>query len=274
LLNVRFDEFMSQQLSFLRPRSPKPQAPLFVYFPGMDGTGRLLETQSEGLAPYFDLRCLAIPPDNLQGWDDLTAAAIALLKHELKGDPRREVYLCGESFGGCLAMKVAVQAPQLIGKLILSNPASAFVKRPLFNLAIPLLSYIPDLIHRGSALALLPFLAALERISQRDRRALLDAMKSVSGRAVSWRLSLLRDFYIEDADFRQFDKPVLILAGAEDRLLPSMQEADFLIQKFPQARRVVLPRSGHACLLEAEIKLLEILKLEQFCGEPPRIAPA
>lgn len=257
---------MSQSLSFLQPIAPRPDAPLFIYFPGMDGTGELLTHQLEGLAPYFDVRCLAIAPDNLHSWEDLTSAAIARLTQEMTNDDRH-VYLCGESFGGCLAMKVAVQAPHLISKLILCNPASAFVKRPFFKLAIPLLNYIPDLVHRSSALALLPFLASLGRIAKGDRQALLKAMKSVSAQVVSWRLALLRDFHIEDQDFQKFDKPVLILAGAQDRLLPSIQEAEFLIQRFPQAQSVVLPESGHACLLETEIKLIEILTLKKFWQE-------
>ncbi len=264
---------MNQSLSFLQPIAPRPDAPLFVYFPGMDGTGELLASQLEGLAPYFDVRCLAIAPDDLHSWEDLTHAAIALLEQETTHDDRH-VYLCGESFGGCLGMKVAVQAPHLISRLILCNPASAFVKRPFFKLAIPLLNYIPDLVHRSSALALLPFLASLGRIAKRDRQALLNAMKSVSAQVVSWRLSLLRDFHIEDLDFQKFDKPVLILAGAHDRLLPSIQEAEFLTQKFPQARSAILPESGHACLLETEIKLIEILALEKFWQEDPDLASA
>lgn len=265
---------MNQSLSFLQPIAPRRDAPLFVYFPGMDGTGELLVNQLEGLAPYFDVRCLAIAPDELHSWEDLTSAAIALLEQEVHCTPNREVYLCGESFGGCLGMKVAVQAPHLISKLILCNPASAFVKRPFFKLAIPLLNYIPDLVHRSSALALLPFLASLGRIAKGDRQALLKAMKSVSAQVVSWRLSLLRDFYIKDQNFQNFDKPVLILAGAQDRLLPSIQEAEFLTQRFPQAQSVVLPESGHACLLETEIKLIEILTRKQFWQENTDLASA
>ncbi|MEC4807168.1 MAG: alpha/beta hydrolase [Jaaginema sp. PMC 1079.18] len=265
---------MNQALSFLKPAPPRPHNPLWIYFPGMDGTGELFATQLNSLAPAFDIRCLAIDPDNLQGWDDLTAAAVNLIAAEVKNSPNRPVYLCGESFGGCLAMKVAVTAPHLISQLVLCNPASSFVQRPFFKLAIPMLNYIPDLVHRGSALALLPFLASLGRISQGDRRALLDAMKSVSARVVSWRLALLRDFYLQDRAFQKFDKPVLILAGAQDRLLPSVAEAKLLAQKFPQGRSAVLPASGHACLLETEIKLLEILQAENFWPKNSSLAAA
>jgi pimeloyl-ACP methyl ester carboxylesterase len=36
------------------------------------------------------------------------------------------VTLVGESFGGCLALRVAAAAPQLVARLVLVNPATCF----------------------------------------------------------------------------------------------------------------------------------------------------
>ncbi|MEO1621636.1 MAG: alpha/beta hydrolase, partial [Cyanobacteria bacterium J06632_3] len=60
------------------------------------------------------------------------------------------------------------------------------------------------------------------------------------------------------------DYPVLLIVGAKDRLLPSKREAQMLVRRFPNAKMTLLPRSGHACLLEAEVKLGEILKTHRF----------
>jgi hypothetical protein len=49
---------------FLAPKRLQPQYPLFVFLPGMDGTGQLLRSQTAGLEVAFDVRCLAIPPDD------------------------------------------------------------------------------------------------------------------------------------------------------------------------------------------------------------------
>jgi pimeloyl-ACP methyl ester carboxylesterase len=91
---------------------------------------------------------------------------IALLAQELKGQSRK-VYLCGESFGGCLALKIATKAAKLLKKLILINPASSFNQRPLLSLGIGITQMMPDFIHGSSALTILPFLAALGRISRK-----------------------------------------------------------------------------------------------------------
>ena len=81
---------------FLTPKTIKSDYPLFIYLPGMDGSGQLLRTQADGLEACFDLRCLAIPPDDLTSWDELTNRVLKLIYAELKNAPQRPVYLCGE----------------------------------------------------------------------------------------------------------------------------------------------------------------------------------
>ncbi|MEM9509756.1 MAG: alpha/beta hydrolase, partial [Cyanobacteria bacterium P01_E01_bin.35] len=54
------------------------------------------------------------------------------------------------------------------------------------------------------------------------------------------------------------------MTSVRDRLLPSVTEADRLVRYLPNARKVLLPDSGHACLLEREIRLEEILGSRGF----------
>ncbi len=54
------------------------------------------------------------------------------------------------------------------------------------------------------------------------------------------------------------------MASETDRLLPSVTEADRLVCYLPNARKILLPDSGHACLLESEIRLEEILGSRGF----------
>jgi len=56
--------------------------PLFVFLPGMDGSGALLQPQVAGLSTGFDIRCLSIPPDDLRGWEELTEHVAALIQME------------------------------------------------------------------------------------------------------------------------------------------------------------------------------------------------
>jgi pimeloyl-ACP methyl ester carboxylesterase len=89
-------------------------------------------------------------------------------------------------------------------------------------------------------------------------------MRSVPPETVSWRLSLLREFHVNPEKLQQLQQPVLLVAGGSDRLLPSRSEIERLNQILPNTKTVILPDSGHACLLEEEINLYEILQVNGF----------
>jgi pimeloyl-ACP methyl ester carboxylesterase len=249
---------------FLTPERVQPEYPLLVYLPGMDGTGQLLRSQTAGLETGFDVRSLAIPRKDLNTWDMLTKSVLDLIHAELEKTSQRPVYLCGESFGGCLAMKVAIEAPHLFKRIILINPASSFQLRPWLNWASQLTYLVPSGLYDLGALGLLPFLASLPRISRSDRYDLLKTMRSVPSETVLWRLSLLREFRVDEGRLGNLTQPILLIAGGSDRLLPSVTEVKRIGNILPNKKIVVLPNCGHACLLEEDINLYEILKVNDF----------
>ncbi|WP_298911173.1 alpha/beta hydrolase [uncultured Nostoc sp.] len=249
---------------FLTPERVQPEYPLLVYLPGMDGTGQLLRSQTAGLEAGFDVRCLALPRKDLNTWDVLAKSVLDLIDAELEKSSQRPVYLCGESFGGCLAMKVAIQAPELFKRIILINPASSFHLRPWLSWASQLTYLVPSGLYDVGALVLLPFLSSLPRISRSDRHELLKTMRSIPLETVLWRLSLLREFHIDDEQLSRLTQPVLLIAGGSDRLLPSVTEVKRIANILPSTKIVVLPNCGHACLLEEDINLYDILKANNF----------
>ncbi|MEQ9233664.1 alpha/beta fold hydrolase [Coleofasciculus sp. E2-BRE-01] len=249
---------------FLTPRSPNPDYPLFVYLPGMDGTGQLLRSQIPNLAAAFDVRCLVIPPHYLSNWQDLANQVASLIATELSQRRSQSVYLCGESFGGCLALKVALTAPHLLHRIILCNPATS-VSQPSWLLwGSQWLGVLPDNVYHLSTLTLLPVLSSLNRMIPSNRRALLEAMRSLPAKTMHWRVSMLRNFKVDPAALEPLTQPVLILASAADRLWCSLAEAKSLVNYLPNATMSVLPKSGHACLLETDVNLFEILNHQNF----------
>ena len=259
------------QLHFLQPKGCHPEKPLLVFLPGMDGTGELFYVQIENLAKAFDIRCLKIPPNDFSDWNVLCDEVISLImQEELSRQIRRSVYLCGESFGGCLAVKVALESPDsLVSHVILVNPATCFQKNPWLGLGRPITAMMPEFIYQISTLLLLPYLVMPGKVSQEECRALLNAIKSVPTQNSSWRLSLMEEFQVEALHLGNLTQKLLIIVGAQDRLLPSKSEAQRLLRICPQAKSVILPRSGHVCLLEQDIKLYEILKAESFLPDSP-----
>jgi pimeloyl-ACP methyl ester carboxylesterase len=215
------------------------------------------------LTATFDIRCLTIPPDDLSTWQQLTNSAIALLRQEI-GIKRRPVYLCGESFGGCLAFQIALQAPDLIDRIILVNPASCFNKQTWLKWASYLPGWVPAPIYHFGVVGFLPLLGSLGRMAAKESQDLLAAMQSVSQPSSTWRLNLLREFEISQTELAEITQPVLVIASIHDSLLPSVPESKRLIEFMSNARRVLLKNSGHACLLETDINLMEILQAQDF----------
>ncbi|MFM2431591.1 MAG: hypothetical protein RLZZ511_2804 [Cyanobacteriota bacterium] len=254
---------------FLRPQNPQPELPLFVYLPGMDGTGQLLRAQIPDLEKSFDIRRLSIPVDDLSDWDGLVAQIASLIQAEL-GDkrPRRTLYLCGESFGGCLALKLAVMMPELCDRLILINPASAFRRHFLLRSLSTLKGLLPANLYAVSCLALLPFLANLDRIQAEDRAALLRVMQSVRFKSAMWRISLLEQFEMSVQQLKQVKQPTIIVTGGSDRLLPSQVEGEFLVQHIPRSVLHLIPEGSHALLVERSVNLHQILLGHDFLEYP------
>ncbi|MGE5657742.1 MAG: alpha/beta fold hydrolase, partial [Actinomycetota bacterium] len=248
------------RIRFLTPKPLKRHNPLFIFLPGMDGTGKLLGVQIPKLAKVFDIRCLAIPPDDLANWDTLVGETVTLIEQEREANPERPIYLCGESFGGCLAIKVALVAPHLLDRLILVNPASSFRQQPWMQWGSYLTQWLPGNLYALSVYGLLPVLASLGKMGRSERQALLEAMQSVPQRASIWRLALVRSFDVQEKDLRRLNLPVLIVASGADRLLPSVAEAKLLVKVLPNAQMVVLANSGHACLLETDVDLCAIVQ--------------
>jgi len=249
------------QSYFFTPLPSNPSYPLFVFLPGMDETGKeLMRIQTAGLKAAFDVRCFVIPPDDLTNWDALSSQVEALTKAELEKTPRPSVYLCGESFGACIALKVALRVPQLFNRIVLINPASSFHRVPWLVLGSLLFLWVPRLFYEIFSVTALPLLAPLNRLDPAARQALLKSVRAAPKKTANQRLSLMRQFDIEERQLHQLTQPVLLIASSADRLLPSVAEVKRLARILPNAQVVTLPHSGHACLVEVDIQLLKILQ--------------
>lgn len=225
----------------------------------MDGSGRLLRSQKH-IWHNFDVHCLSLSPVYGVSWEKLTQQLIRLIEQQLSINGNRQVYLCGESFGACLALNLIETTPNLCDNLILVNSASAFQQRQWLNLGSYVTEIMPSLIYQGATHLLLPFLAKLEEVSLRERKRLLKVMQSLPPLIVSWRINLLQNYQFNKAKLNQFSQPVLIIASDEDNILPSVEEAQNLKQIFSQGKVSILTQSGHCCLLEEKINLYDIIQ--------------
>ena len=223
--------------------------------------------QTAGLEATFDVRCFVIPSDDLTGWNHLSQRVVALTQTELRKAPRSSVYLCSESFGGCIALKVIQRVPQLFNRIIFINPASSFHRVPWLNFGSLLFPWLPEFFYKLFSILAIPFLAPLSQLEPKVRQALLRAVKSTPKKTANQRLSLMRQFRINETILEQLNRPVLLIGSKKDRLLPSVAEVKRLAKILPNAQVLTLPNSGHACLVESQVNLLDILKSEKFLDD-------
>lgn len=250
---------------FFNPQASKPNLPLLIFLPGLDETGKdLMSKQTDSLEAGFDVRCFVIPPEDIDNFDLLAESALALTETELAQTPERSVYLCSESFGSCIALKMLEQAPKLFEKIILVNSASSLHRVPWLSLGSRLFPLTPNFLYKHSAFFSLPFLANLLQISSQTRQDLSEAMVSAPKHTVRQRIKMMREFTMDDTKLRQITQPVLSIGSEKDLILPSVAEAKRLAKIFPQATVVTLPHSGHACLVEKDLNLYQIMEANSF----------
>ncbi|KAJ8607983.1 hypothetical protein CTAYLR_008250 [Chrysophaeum taylorii] len=196
--------------------------------------------------------------------------------------------LVGESFGGLLVADLAVRR-QLETTFVLVNPATSF-RRTFWTRAGELVAtegatYAPAV---GAAVT---FLASDSRMVEKSVEELSRLDVSSLGRAVRSAETLARlvpaptlrfrvrewlDYgsrRVDAALFRARGRPhprMLLLAGAEDRFLPSAAEVDRLGRVFPNATVKILKNGGHALMVDPErLDLGKALRETFFARDDP-----
>ncbi|MEL6104515.1 MAG: alpha/beta fold hydrolase [Planctomycetota bacterium] len=102
---------------------PTPK-PVLLYLPGLDGSGRLLFTQTR-LFKEYDVLCQVYPNDKAHDYESLATDAAQRLQAEYPG---RKATLLAESFGGGVSIEFVTRFPQLVERWVLVNTFARFPK--------------------------------------------------------------------------------------------------------------------------------------------------
>jgi 3-oxoadipate enol-lactonase len=198
------------------------------------------------------------PATRLFTMEECAAAAVAVL--DAAGVDRAA--LLGLSWGGFVALRVALAAPQRVTALVLSNTSARRMSSrerqrdrllsSIVRLGIPggpgrlvvtgMLS--EDSRRRDPAFAA-EFAHAVNRL---DKPGLARAMRSVLAERTS----------VAD-ELHRIAAPALVIAGAEDPAFPPVH-AQELADRIPRARLETLPCVGHLAPREAPVAVTNLLK--------------
>jgi pimeloyl-ACP methyl ester carboxylesterase len=225
-----------------------------VLVPGLDGTGQLYHRQAALLArgyrvATYALRDAATSMQTLV--DDLGRVVDAVA-----GESGRAIVI-GESFGGGLSLTFALAQPERVRALVIINSFPYFAPRFRLNLAIYGLKVMP-----WGAMPLARRLTAFRLHSkhthQHEVHDFIAVTRSATKEGYLGRLRLLTRY---DVRHRLSDlvSPTLFVASELDHLVPSLEQARYMVERVPGATLKVLEGHGHICLIAPDLDLSDIL---------------
>jgi pimeloyl-ACP methyl ester carboxylesterase len=228
--------------------------PLLVLVPGMDGTGQLFYRQTPRLARSFRTVTYALR-DEATSIDVLVDDLRRLVERAGGRDARAMVL--GESFGGALAMRFALEHPRHVSGLVVLNSFPYFAPQMRLALARLALGALP-----WGTMAIVRRVTASRMHSRFTSRADIGRFLAIS-RAISRtgylnRLGMLREYDVRDR-LGRLETPALFLAAAEDHLVPAVSQARYMASLAPRARVRVLEGHGHICLIAPNLDLERML---------------
>lgn len=161
--------------------------------------------------------------------------------------------LCGWSLGAQLALAIAAQAPEKVGKLVLVAGTASFVQRDGWPHGMPqatLADFTAGI--AADAEAMLPrFVGGFNRGDARAKAITQELLALAdprpAGEVLATGLAWLRDVDLRSAAGR-VKAPTLLLNGAADPLMP-LAAAEALAALIPSARLEIFDECAHAPFL-------------------------
>jgi len=195
--------------------------PPVILVPGMNGTADLFYRQVPLIERSYRVGTYSLR-DDAESLDALAADLANLV--DVVAPTERQAIIVGESFGGAVALTMALRHPKRVAALVILN-------------SFP--QHSPHT-HRHEVRQ---FIA---RTVQATQQGYLN------------RLALLRQYDVR-ARLSDITCPVLFLAAENDHLVPAVEQARYMTGRVPGSVMRILEGHGHICLIAPDIDLGAIL---------------
>lgn len=247
-------------------RFPKPGTPAVVILHGLLGSSRNWMTIGKALAERFDVHALDLrnhglsPHHSSMEWPELCADVAAHLDRENLGG----VTLLGHSLGGKVAMRLACQEPERVGRLIVVDIAAK--------------AYPPYHLGEFEAMRRIP----LDRIASRKeaedvlaesisdwamRQFLLTNLARTENGAFRWQIHLdAIDAALPSLAANslqpgmRYEGPSLLIAGGRSSFLEAGDAEAMQTNHLPCLQVKRLPRAGHNVHIDDRSGFLEAVQ--------------
>lgn len=229
------------------------EKPLALLISGLDGTGKLYLRQIEPLSNRYRTLAWSFSPRAAFDLDDLVEEIACGTEGE-----QIPMVVVGESFGGMIAMKFALDYPDRVGRLALVNAFPWYARKWRIRLACVL----SGLLSRRSLCRVKDWAAertlATEGVPPENRRAYIEAIRAVHYPAYRRRLELVRDVDLRPR-LSAIKAPTILFASGRDKIVPSIRAARLMASMLRDATVHEFPQAGHALLLTPGFTLADYL---------------
>jgi pimeloyl-ACP methyl ester carboxylesterase len=232
---------------------PLGSGPPLVYLPGLDGTAEMLFPHEASLAHEY--RVLRVPSRERRpfGYADLVDDVLCALDAEGAG----RAIVVGESFGSTVALRLALEHPDRVERLVIVSGFARFPDRSLLRLGNMVGNVVPPSLLLGVRRTLVVPLLAVDGVAAEHRSRFVRIALGRPFDGYLGRVNLISGFDVRDR-LGEISAPTLVLAGVGDKLVPVGCAVE-LARRLPNATLCVLPCAGHACLLAPRISLSKLL---------------
>ena len=178
--------------------------------------------------------------DDLAEWLDETLAGVGV----------ESAHLVGTSYGGFLALNLAIRRPARVQSMVLIDTAGilkiSIAKFLLWGVSVLLASLLPDRPRHWAARKL--------RMPALEDKAL---MKPMFFAQRNHRSRLLRPEPFSDDELRSIAVPALFVQGAKSEIASATEVKARVQTLVPDAEVVLVPDAGHAVMLSAQDEIIE-----------------
>jgi pimeloyl-ACP methyl ester carboxylesterase len=233
--------------------------PPFVYLAGIEGTGLNFYKQADDLARDHTIITFPHRPEGRYRLEQLVEDTERVMRENGVGRAGGEpATILGESFGGVLALALALARPEMIDRMILVNTFPYFEQRAKIKYGVLAYSYFPYRWVKAYRVRRAGHELFGPDVAEEDRQIFLRNTAVVPREGYISRLRIIRE-----VDFRpELDKisvPTLVVAGTCDRLLDSVGSAQLMAARLPRARLKLLDGTGHTALISARVRVRDWL---------------
>lgn len=218
-----------------------------IYLPGIDGTGRLLHRQAR-LFENYEVHTVSYPQDRLLTYDELADLGARAL--EASPGYRPGVVLA-ESFGGAVALTLALNRPELVERLVLIN-TFAYYPRRYIDLLAWLGPFFPNKPGHPATRRFRGWFFFAPEIPSAERDEWWNRTGDVPLCAYGARLGLVAKLDLRPR-LPTIDIPTLVLASPNDRIVPAPAGCD-LARRLPRTQLKQIP-VGHAALIHPRVDI-------------------